>query len=289
MKHRSIYYISVLALCVVSYGVADASPRKKVKIGVESEPAPVETVESLRVAVGNQNVRGEWIIIKASGKEIDTLDERAYLFFSRHDNKLYGYTGCNYINSDYKAEGGKIAFSNIIISQRRCDAIRDEASILNALNRAASYEIYKDNRLDLEILDVKDKSSKVFLNTKRHKADVLSGVWSVKSIHGERIDAGKVQLVIDIPEAHLHGSGGCNIINGDIGLDRNKDWFIQFQGITASNKSCGDVDMSLRRELLIALEEVEYIDKQSDSVYSLLDKNKKEVILLNRENIKLPE
>ena len=47
--------------------------------------------------------------------------------------------------------------------------------------------------------------------------------------------------------------------------------------------------MSLRRELLIALEEVEYIDKQSDSVYSLLDKNKKEVILLNRENIKLPE
>ena len=186
MNHRSIYYISVLALCVVSYGVADASPRKKVKIGVESEPTPVETVESLRVAVGNQNVRGEWIIIKASGKEIDTLDERAYLFFSRHDNKLYSYTGCNYINSDYKAEGGKIAFSNIIISQRRCDAIRDEASILNALNRAASYEIYKDNRLDLEILDVKDKSGKVVLHTKRHKADVLSGVWSVTSIHGER-------------------------------------------------------------------------------------------------------
>lgn len=289
MKYRSIYYISALALCVMSHGVADASPRKKVKTVTESEPAPVESVEPVRVAVGSQNVRGEWIVIKASGREINTLDERAYLFFSRHDNKLYGYTGCNYINSGYKAEGGKIAFSNTIISQRRCDAIRDESSIMNALNRAASYEIYKDNRLGLEILDIKDKSGKVVLHTKRHKADVLSGVWSVKSIYDEPIDAGKVQLVIDIPEAHLHGTVGCNIINGDIGLDRNKDWFIQFQGITASNKACGDVDMSLRRELLIALEEVEYIDKKSDSVYSLLNKNKKEVILLNRENIKLPE
>lgn len=289
MKHRSIYYISALALCVMSHGVADASPRKKVKTVTESEPTPVESVEPVHVVVGSQNVRGEWIVIKASGREINTLDERAYLFFSRHDNKLYGYTGCNYINSDYKAEGGKIAFSNTIISQRRCDAIRDESSIMNALNRAASYEIYKDNRLGLEILDIKDKSGKVVLHTKRHEADVLSGVWSVKSIYDEPIDAGKVQLVIDIPEAHLHGTVGCNIINGDIGLDRNKDWFIQFQGITASNKACGDVDMSLRRELLIALEEVEYIDKKSDSVYSLLNKNKKEVILLNRENIKLPE
>jgi heat shock protein HslJ len=45
---------------------------------------------------------------------------------------------------------------------------------------------------------------------------------------------------------------------------------------------CDDKAMKVERELLIALEEVEFIKKKSNDIYALLDKNRKEVLVLKK-------
>ena len=81
----------------------------------------------------------------------------------------------------------------------------------------------------------------------------------------------------------LHGKAGCNIFNGEIGLDRNKDWFIQFQNINVSRMKCDEAKMSIERDLLVALEEVEIIKRENGGKsILLLDKNKNELLQLER-------
>ena len=83
--------------------------------------------------------------------------------------------------------------------------------------------------------------------------------------------------------------GPGHIINGQIGLDRNKDWFIQFYSITSTNNNCNDTALNLERDLLIALEEVEYIDRKDHNNVRLLDKDKKEVLSLKRSELETKE
>lgn len=228
-----------------------------------------------------QRVRGEWTILNASGKNIDAMEERAYLNFSPKEGKIYGFTGCNYINGDFNIENhDDIKFNNIITTSRHCDAISDETNILNALNASAKFAVYKKD--NLYYMDLKDETGRSIMHTKRHNADVLTGTWKVNSIHKKNVSGQGIKLIIDIPELKLHGNLGCNLINGTIGLDRNKDWFIQFYSITSTKNDCDGSSLNTERDLMIALEEVEYIDRKSYDKIVLCDKDKKEVLSLER-------
>ena len=92
-----------------------------------------------------------------------------------------------------------------------------------------------------------------------------------------------LEIVVDVPELKIHGKTGCNIFNGDIGLDRNKDWFIQFQNIIVSRMKCEDSKMAVERDFMVALEETEIIKRENGGkTIRLKDKKKKEVLLLKR-------
>lgn len=260
------------------------------KIEYITEPITEAQSRAERISVPNQKqrVRGEWIILNSSGKAIDAMDERAYINFSPREGKIYGFTGCNYINGDFNIENNdNIEFSNIITTTRHCDAISDENNILNALGTASKFIIYKKS--DLYFMDLEDAAGKRIMHTKRHNADVLTGVWKINTIHGKNVSNQEIDLVIDIPELKLYGNLGCNRLNGTIGLDRNKDWFIQFYSITSTNNNCNDTALNLERDLLIALEEVEYIDRKDHNNVRLLDKDKKEVLSLKRSELETKE
>lgn len=289
MNYKSIYPF-ILSILLVSCGSMKENKRvssDKASTSTTVETESVTITENLphtkKTIISPQNLRGEWIIIKAMGKPVDTMKERAYIFFSSKESKIYGYTGCNYINGRYSVyEGFEIALKNIITTRKYCEAVNEERNIINGINSAFSYSIYKDSATGLDMLDLKDKIGHTVLHMKRHNADIISGTWTVESIRGKDNFNQEIQLVIDVPELHLHGKTGCNFINGDIGIDRNKNWFIQFQSISSTRKLCSDEAMKVERELLIALEEVEFINKKSSDRVALIDKNRKEVLVLKK-------
>lgn len=224
---------------------------------------------------------GEWIVISAKGRSISPKEERPYLNFSASDHKLYGNLGCNIVNGDYSLSGKKrLSFSNVSATEKFCGDISDESNILDGISKTESYSVYKKD--GLSFLDLTDKNGKVLIHAKRHNAYILSGVWKVSKIKKQDIDDYSVELVIDVPELKLHGNSGCNILNGSIGLDRNKDWFIQFQSIITSRMACDEKTMAVERDLLVALEEVEIIKRENDDTIKLLDKNNKEVLTLKK-------
>lgn len=280
MKH--INYIIICTLLSFLFSCKIIS-KDNSKIEYVTEPIAEAQTRSEKASVPNQKqrIKGEWIIVNASGKSINAMDERAYINFSPKDGKIYGFTGCNYINGNFNIENNDdIKFSNIITTTKYCDAISDENNILDALEQAIKFSIYKKD--NLYYMDMKDVTGRTVMHTKRHNADVLSGSWAVKSIHKKNISDKQMKLIIDIPELKLHGNLGCNIINGTIGLDRNKDWFIQFYSITSTNNHCNGFDLNIERDLLIALEEVEYIDRKNYNEVVLCDKDKTEVLSLKR-------
>lgn len=289
MKYKSIY---PFILSIILFSCGSIKENKHVSTEKLSDTTTIKSETSTftdnsphtkKAIQSPQNLRGEWIIIKAMGRPVDTMKERAYIFFSSKENKIYGYTGCNYINGGYSIyEGFEISLKDIITTSKICEAINEERNIIQGINSAFSYSIYKDSKTGLDMLDLKDNTGHTVLHMKRHNADVISGTWSVESIRGKDNLNQEIQLVIDVPELHLHGKTGCNFINGDIGIDRNKDWFVQFQSISSTRKMCDDKAMKVERELLIALEEVEFIKKKSNDIYALLDKNRKEVLVLKR-------
>ena len=111
----------------------------------------------------------------------------------------------------------------------------------------------------------------------------MTGMWRIDKINGNEIEGSNLEIVVDVPELKIHGKTGCNIFNGDIGLDRNKDWFIQFQNIIVSRMKCEDSKMAVERDFMVALEETEIIKRENGGkTIRLLDRNKKEVLLLKR-------
>lgn len=290
MNYKSIYPV-ILSILLVSCG----SIKENKRVLAETTTTTTTSTETISANITEnlphtkkavkspQNLRGEWIVIKAMGKPVDSMNERAYIFFSSKESKIYGYTGCNYINGIYSVyEGSEIALNNIITTRKYCEAVNEEHNILNGINTAFSYTIYKDSATGLDMLDLKNKVGQTVLHMKRHNADIISGTWTVESIKGKNNFNQEIQLVIDVPELHLHGKTGCNFINGDIGIDRNKDWFVQFQSISSTRKLCSNEAMKVERELLIALEEVEFINKKSSDIIALIDKNRKEVLVLKK-------
>lgn len=275
--YASIIFASLFASCKTSQTPQPAQTTTKEHTTVEKKETHHKVSPTSTVA---QNIRGEWIILKANGKDVVTSDEKAYIFFNPDDNKIYGYLGCNYVNGEYEVSNQELKLNNVITTTMNCENLDSEQRIVNALNHAASFTRTKKDGMDY--LDIKDKSGRVVLHTKRHNADVLTGVWQVTSIHEEPINNTDIQMVIDIPELRISGFAGCNIINGEIGLNRSKDGFIQFQNIITTMKMCDDAAMNTERDLLVALEEVEYIRRNNADSFCLLDKDNKEVICLKR-------
>ena len=56
---------------------------------------------------GNNGVlNGEWIIVSAGGKSIETIDEMPYLTFEKSTGKFYASNGCNVLNGTFTLDDG---------------------------------------------------------------------------------------------------------------------------------------------------------------------------------------
>lgn len=288
MNKLTVISALLLGTNLLSCGIL-SKDTKATPVPVRAETAVTESNPAKKkeqTVNARKKLAGEWIVTSALGRETNPRDgDLPYISFNQADNKIYGNLGCNFINGDYTiSDKDGISFSNVTTTLRQCDFIREETDIVESLNRAAGFYIHKKN--GQYFLDMSDGQNNAVLHARRHNAYALSGSWLVEKIKERNVSDLSIELVIDIPELRLHGNTGCNIINGTIGLDRNKDWFVQFQDINSTRKACDGKMMAVERDLLVSLEEVEIIKKENDKTTRLLDKNGDMVLTLTRIELK---
>lgn len=228
--------------------------------------------------ISDEDINGEWTIIEVNGEKT-TGDERPYIYFNISDNRFYGSNGCNIVNGDFRISGTTLTAENIIATQKACHNAKYEYQINYALGQIASYTIKKQGNEDY--LSLYDTNRTKILVLRKHNMDYLNGTWSVIKINNTACNDKNIKFVIDIPEQKLHGNTGCNIVNGQLFIDPDKENSIQFHQLISTRMACPN--QSQETALLVALEEVESAKKNSDQTISLLNNKGTEILILKKE------
>ncbi len=261
------------------------SEKKKKKKSKKSSATPLmpqvaagqEEKTAYQVEISEQVLNGEWTIAEVFGEKV-TGEERPYVNFSVSEKRFYGSNGCNIINGDYAVSGNGLTFDNVITSMKSCDNALFEYKINNAINQVRSYSVERiGNEYYLSLLD--EKKIKVLI-LRKHNMDYLNGAWKVMTIEGKSFDGEDLQLVIDIPELRMHGHTGCNIVNGQLLIDPDKNNSIQFHQLISTLMSCHN--QQAETAFLVALEEVESAKKGEDDTALFYDKAGEMILVLKR-------
>lgn len=260
---------------------------KQEPAGKPAEPDTVseqETIEdagiSASVAAGVlSQLNGEWVISDVRGKRV-LGEERPYIVIDSLTKRFYGSNGCNVINGDVIVTSeNSIRMDNLISTLMSCQDSEYEYEINGALSNVAGYSVVNVGR---EIrLDLLSDSGVVLMTLKRHNLDYVNGLWTVVKIDGKTVaEEVRPEMVIDIPELRIHGNTGCNLVNGTIYVDPDKESSVQFQGLGVTRMACPD--KSVQTEFLVALESVETVMPASDGRVVMKDDHGRPVLELQK-------
>lgn len=258
---------------VGSENIVVPQDRESVNIGVE------ETVYA-DAELCKGEIFGDWVILtvfdkKAKGKETPFLN------FIKHTSELYGNNGCNAINGSYtyNPADSTLSFSNVITTMRSCgQSDITDFDINTALSMTSRYTwSFKgfDNYLSLY-----DANGVMLMTLMHRNFNFLNGSWSVIKINNEIQENPDLKFVFDIDEMKLHGNNGCNVINGNIEIDLTTTNSISFQQIITTMRSCPNVEGETA--LLVALEDVMYLEPIDIDTVKLLDSGNSPVLELRR-------
>lgn len=241
--------------------------------------AEVEQMEqSVAAPTANPQLDGEWVIYNLRGDKV-TGEERPTITISLTDNRFYGNNGCNIINGDIVTTGADgLRFTNTLSTRRLCHDAPFEYLINTTLDDVRYYSIKQYGHE--YYLDLSNQRHQVIMVLKQHNMDFLNGAWRVTAINGVVNRNEGVEMVIDIPESHLHGNTGCNIVNGNIFIDPDKPNSIQFSKLASTRMMCPD--SATETSFLVALEEVEFAYADGNEAAKMYDNHGREALRLQR-------
>lgn len=294
MKHISIISLSLLAAAAMT----GCSTLNSIK-GVFTKPtAPVvastgevetETPEETELAI-NGVLYGEWTVARV-GEQAVTGDDRPYVIFDTTSVnpfilQVYANNGCNVLNGQMSVTpGGEMkAVGDFLSTMQFCPDAPYEMGINLAFSQAAKFNIEKISQDYL--LYMKDKSGNPLLILRKSDISFINGAWTVTKIDGQEVpETAGIQMVIDVPEMKVHGNTGCNILNGSLFIDPDKQNSIQFVKLATTRMMCPDAERE--QHFLVALEQVETVvaaDKDDEAI--LKDAQGHAVITLKRLDLK---
>jgi heat shock protein HslJ len=203
--------------------------------------------QNLSTAIG-----GEWIITSVGTQDIPAMDEMPYLNFS--NGQLYASTGCNVLNGKYAIEGNdRIKFSDMLSTMKYCPDVEFESLITATVKDGNTvYASIKRTGSD-SFLYLTDKTGAKLMTLRRHNMEFLNGQWNVIRIGNTEINDEEVNLFFDIPELKVHGNTGCNFFNGEIYIDYNVNYSLNFGNMGVTRMACQNSDRETK--MLVALEE----------------------------------
>lgn len=274
MRKTKYLFLAVFAGFVSMRGFASGVGDEAVYPSVASVEGSVDDLNSGDIS----GLAGEWVIYNLRGDKI-TVEDRPYIDIQPGENRFYGSNGCNILNGDISASGNDgIRFRNIISTQRFCSDAPFEYLINTTLEDVRYYSLKRHGHESY--LDLMNDGRHVIMVLRHHNMNFLNGAWRVTKIDGAVNHNENVEMVIDIPQARIHGNAGCNIMNGSLYIDPDKSNSVQFQEIVTTRTECPD--MSAETSLLVALEEVEKAYLNGPDEVAMYDGRGQEVVVLKR-------
>ena len=110
----------------------------------------------------------------------------------------------------------------------------------------------------------------------------LDGEWIITKVEGKTIEVVENTpfIAVDVDEKTVHGTGGCNIFNGEFSQEANNPASFQL-GELATTMMAGP-GMEQEGIILPALGKVRSFAVQEDGTISLMDEKQNEVLVLTK-------
>ena len=135
------------------------------------------------------------------------------------------------------------------------------------------------------LLYMKDDTGKNLMILRKADVSFMNGAWRISKLNGKEIAADKeMKMVLDLAELKVHGNAGCNVFNGSLVIDQNRQNSLQFKDVATTRMTCPDI--ALEQEFLRTLSTVvTVVPGHNKSTADLKDAEGKTVIALSRLNL----
>lgn len=228
---------------------------------------------------------GEWAIVSVAGtKLVPNGDVLPSLTLSPNPElngvvDVIGFNGCNYINGSWQVGSSSLKPTGEFISTlKACPDAPYQQSINQALSQAVAYQLKGNN------LSLRDADGKEMMLLRNHNLSYLNGAWKVVSITGKTVNPTiNIAVVLDDDQGSIHGSAGCNTLNGKMipTLERNSG--VEFRDLRTTRMTCPDI--AVEQAFLLALEQVSSVQHNSDGSITFLNEDGKPIITMNPLNL----
>ena len=225
---------------------------------------------------------GEWNIVEVNGEKV-SAENAPFLGFDKDGHRLYGNAGCNRLMGSFELDtlnAGKVKFGQVAATRMMCPDMTVEKNVLAALGQVKKYkQLGKENMAlcassnrPVIVLQKKEASAKL--------AD-LNGKWMISEAGGETIPSGMEKqpfIEFNIAEKTLHGTAGCNVINGSFNVDDANPVAISFPQVISTMMACPDMEVESR--VLKALNSVQSFGKLAGGGMGFYDADNNLVMVL---------
>lgn len=251
MKHFLIPTLAITALLTV--GACKSSQNT----ASPSRPASATTTNSRII----DNLVGDWTIVNINGTPVSAASdgEVPYLGFSRNASDpslldFYAYNGCNFINGAIAIDKGAMKrVGENTSTMRMCADAPYEMAIATALETMKTFRIERVN--DSSFLYIVNGAGQTVMTLRKHNLEFLDAAWRVTRLNGKEVPSkSNILFVVDLQGKTIHGNAGCNVLNGAITVDMDRENGLQFTNLATTRMSCPD--MALEQEFLQALGQV---------------------------------
>lgn len=195
------------------------------------------------------DISGEWNIVEVNGTTVVPAPGQVfpYIGFSQEDSRLYGNSGCNRMMGSYRysSENGELELGQIGSTRMMCEDMTLEKNVLSVLERVRKCVRLEDGSLALCASSAKypllvlQKREPMTLNE-------LGGRWTVAEAGGHTIPTGMEKqpyLEIDVIQKKVHGTGGCNVLNGGFQTEEGQPQSIAFPTVVSTMMACPDLEV----------------------------------------------
>lgn len=246
--------------------------------------AVLSSCASTRNAATLSSLGGEWNIIEINGTAVVPAPNQEFPFigFDTKTGKVYGNSGCNRLmgSFDVNAKPGTIDLGGLGSTRMACPDMTVENNVLAALAKVKKYKkLGQDNMAlcgssnrPIVVLQKKENASRL---------SALNGKWMISEAGGEAIPTGmekQPSIEFNVAEKRMHGTAGCNIINGSIETDDANPSAISFQRVISTMMACPDMEVEGR--VLKALNSVQTFGKLAGGGMGLYDADNNLVMVL---------
>lgn len=239
------------------------------------------TTRDISITNPAQQLSGEWEIQEVRRKRVMTAD-RAYLQFDFNNARVYGSSGCNFINGSIINNNSiAISFKNLTTTHHSCVTASAEQAILKALHDTHSMRADTDGHIT-NLYFVSSHGSTI-LSMRRTDLAALDGAWQVHMIDSLRVTDDNIRVVIDATQGEFHADA-TNVINGNTRIDYNVPASIQFENLHPTDDNV--VLTATESQLMLALEETAVYNLGAGGELQLIDINGVSRVTLQRINLR---